>query len=136
MSVEPQGELVPIGGGDSIPLAQPVLTIGRRESCDVCLQFPNISGLHCELSFRNGYWFVRDMGSSNGIKVNSMRTLQRPLRPGDELAIANRKFTISYNISKSGEAGLESILDEAEELRGMSLMEKAGLAKPNRRADD
>jgi len=136
MSVQPQGELVPIGGGDSIPLEQPVLTIGRRESCDVCLQFPNISGLHCELSFRNGYWFVRDMGSSNGIKVNSMRTLQRPLRPGDELAIANRKFTISYNISKSGEDGLESILNGADELRGMSLMEKAGLAKPKRRDDD
>jgi len=136
MNVMPQGELTPIGGGDPIPLTRPVLTFGRRESCDVCLMFPNISGLHCELSYRNGYWFVRDMGSSNGIKVNSVRTLQQPLRPGDELAIANRKYTISYNISRDAEDSLESQMSESQGLRSMSLMEKAGLAKPKQRDDD
>ena len=30
------------------------LTIGRRESCDICLRYANISGLHCELVFQGG----------------------------------------------------------------------------------
>ena len=48
------GELVPIGGGDAIPLIAEVMTIGRRQSCDICLNFQNISGTHCELSLRRG----------------------------------------------------------------------------------
>src|SRR5688572_5818812 len=64
------GHLVPVGGGDNIPLIRSVMTLGRRDSCDICLRFPNISGRHCELSFREGYWFVRDLNSTNGIKVN------------------------------------------------------------------
>src|ERR1700733_2945230 len=108
MEFAAEGELIPLGGGDNIPLDRRVMTVGRRESCDICLKFPNISGLHCELSFRDGYWFVRDMGSSNGLKVNGIRMLQRPLKPGDELAIANRRYTIQYNISTFGQDNLES----------------------------
>src|SRR5436309_1795976 len=55
MSFQVNGELVPAGGGDNIPLIRELLTIGRRESCDICMRFPNISGLHAEMSFRNGY---------------------------------------------------------------------------------
>ena len=43
----------PVGGGDPIPLKRGVLTIGRRESCDISLKFPNISGLHCELAYKD-----------------------------------------------------------------------------------
>lgn len=136
MELEVQGELIPIGGGDSIPLARPLMTLGRRESCDICLRFPNISGLHCELSFRDGYWFIRDLGSSNGIKVNGSRILQRPLRPGDEIAISNRRYTIQYNLAPLGLENLEAQLSEDEDLRSMSLLEKAGLAKPKGRRDD
>ncbi len=70
------------------------------------------------------------MGSSNGIKVNTVRTLQRPLRPGDELAIANRRYTIQYNPLRSGRGQAVGILSEEEGLRSQSLLEKAGLAKP------
>src|SRR6266446_5840020 len=70
MSSGPNGELVPVGGGDSIPLIRETLTLGRRESCDICLRVPNVSGLHCELSFRDGVWWLRDLGSTNGVKVN------------------------------------------------------------------
>ncbi len=136
MSRDKGAELIPLGGGDSIPLIRPVMTVGRRESCDICLKFPNISGLHCELSLRDGYWFFRDLGSSNGIKVNGARTLQRPVRPGDEIAIANRRYTIQYNITSDAEDALESQLREEDGLRSMSLMEKAGLAKPKGRGDD
>jgi adenylate cyclase len=136
MELEIQGELVPIGGGDSIPLSRRIMTMGRRESCDICLRFPNVSGLHCELSFRDGYWFIRDLGSTNGIKINGVRVLQRPLRPGDELAISNRRYTIQYNLASNGLEMLESQLSGDEDLRSQSLLEKAGLAKPKGKRDD
>lgn len=130
MASEYVGELVPVGGGDPIPLRRGVLTIGRRESCDISLKFPNISGLHCELSYKDsGFWQVRDLGSTNGIKVNGQRVLSRPLRPGDELSIAKRRYTIQYNLTPSAEAALEAVLAENEDLFSQSLLEKAGLTK-------
>jgi len=136
MELQIQGELVPVGGGDSIPLTRRIMTMGRRESCDICLRFPNVSGLHCELSWRDGYWFIRDMGSTNGIKINGARIVQKPLRPGDEIAISNRRYTIQYNLAPNGLESLESQMNEDEDLLSQSLMEKAGLAKPKGRRDD
>ena len=124
------GELVPVGGGDAIPLVSDVMTIGRRESCDICLKFQNISGTHCELSLRNGVWHIRDLNSTNGIKVNGERTLRRPLRPGDEVSVANHKYTIQYQLAAG--STLEDVFAEEEDVFGQSLLEKAGLEKPKR----
>ena len=136
MSSHVYGELVPVGGGDPIPLVRTTMTVGRRESCDICLKFQNVSSVHAELSFSSGVWFVRDMGSTNGIKVNGERVLNRPLRPGDEIAIAKRKYKIQYNLTPSGEAALEAVLSADEDVFSQSLLEKAGLAKRRARDDD
>ena len=137
MVADSVGELVPVGGGDPIPLRRGILTIGRRESCDISLKFPNVSGLHCELAFKDaGYWQVRDLGSTNGIKVNGERVLNRALRPGDEIAIAKRKYKIPYNLTPSGEAALEAVLSADEDVFSQSLLEKAGLARRRVQDDD
>ena len=81
------GSLIPIGGGDPIPLPDPKkkkqLLIGRRESCDIVLRFANVSAHHCQLMSEGGYWYVRDLQSRNGIKVNDVRVQeQKRDRPG------------------------------------------------------
>jgi adenylate cyclase len=129
MSDTPNGELDPLGGGEPIPLSRTPLTVGRRESCDIVLQFPNISGMHCELNFRDGYWSIRDLNSANGIKVNGSRVPQRALRPGDEVAIGKMKFSIRYTPSAAAQKNLEEILSEQDDVFGTSLLEKAGLQK-------
>ena len=127
MSQEQFGELVPVGGGDAIPLVRETMTIGRRESCDICLKFQNISSQHCELSLRNGVWHIQDSGSTNGVKVNGERTQRRPLRPGDEIGIANHKYTIQYQLVAG--STIEDVFAEEEDVFKQSLMEKAGLEK-------
>ncbi len=134
MSLQPNGELVPSGGGDNIPLCRDVLTMGRRDSCDVPLPFPNVSGKHCELLFHEGYWYIRDLGSTNGTKVNGHRIValqKKVLRSGDEITIARRRYTINYT-HPVGQRALEEILDE-EDVMSQSLLEKAGLENPLRR---
>jgi adenylate cyclase len=131
MSDDVNGELVPLGGGDTIPLLRPIMTLGRRESCDIPLQFPNVSGLHCELTFRDGYWSIKDLNSTNGVKVNGMRVQSRPLKPGDEVAIAKRRFTIQYVLAPEAQHELETLLTEDENIFGKSLLEKAGLSSDN-----
>jgi adenylate cyclase len=131
MATERNGELVPVGGGDNIPLIRNKLTIGRRETCDICLRFPNISGLHCELTFQDGYWLVRDLNSKNGVKVNGVKIKQKVLSGGDKISIANRDFTIEYT-TRAGQHTLDEILDDEENVMGQSLLERAGLVRPQR----
>jgi hypothetical protein len=131
MSHKLNGELVPVGGGDAIPLLREVLTVGRRESCDVCMRFPNISGLHCQFMFRNGYWYVRDLNSTNGVKVNGLRVQEKVLHPKDEVAIGKRKYTIFYEMP----AGQNALEELEEDVLGQSLLEKAGLERPRRDGD-
>jgi adenylate cyclase len=122
------GELVPVGGGDSIPLLRAAMTAGRRESCDICLRFPNISGVHCEFSFRDGYWYVRDLNSTNGVRVNGVRVARKLLLPGDEVAIASRTYTIQY----TPPVGKRPADEDEEDILSQSLLERAGLVKPRR----
>jgi predicted component of type VI protein secretion system len=129
MSQESKGELVPVGGGDTIPLIRDVLTIGRRESCDIPIRLANVSGLHCELSNKDGYWYIKDLGSTNGIKVNGMRVQQKLLHPGDKITIAKRHWTIEY-VLKAGHQAMEEMMEE--DVMSQSLLEKAGLLRPQR----
>ena len=124
-----RGTLVPEGGGDVIPLIRDSLTIGRRESCDICLRFPNVSGLHCELSFKDGCWTIRDKGSTNGIKVNGVRVQKKVLHPGDTITIAKRTYKIEYNLT-IGKQALSELLEDSDDMIDIPLLEKAGLAKP------
>lgn len=123
------GELVPVGGGDTIRLVRDQLTIGRRESCDICLRFSNISGQHCELAFKEGLWHIRDLGSTNGTQVNGQDVKQRVLRPGDEITISRRRFTIHYDLP----ADHSAFQNVVEEDISQGLLEKAGLARPPRK---
>ena len=139
MAEELLGELVPLGGGDAIPLALAVMTVGRRESNDICLRFPNVSGQHCEFIFKRGVWTVRDLGSQNGVKINGDKVLTtepRPLRPGDAVQISSHKFKIEYHIEDEARGYLQQMLDQGEDIFSQSLMEKAGLTKPKGRRDD
>lgn len=124
-----ESELVPVGGGDNIPLIRDQMTIGRRESCDICLRFPNVSGRHCELTFKEGYWEVQDLRSTNGIRVNGERVEKKILRPGDTISIANRSYTIEYQL-QAGQNSMNELLED--NIMDQPLLEKAGLIRPRR----
>ena len=121
------GELVPVGGGDPIPLLGTSLIVGRRESADIVLRFPNVSGRHCELCVVDGYWVVKDLGSSNGTKVNGSRVSEQRLEPGDKLSIAKHDFEIAYEPSRLGAVARPTEPAAPTSLFGRSLLETAGL---------
>lgn len=124
------GELVPIGGGDTIPLLRTSLVMGRRESCDIVLRFGNVSGQHCQLSLDSGYWFIQDLNSQNGTKVNGHRVVRKRLDPNDTIGIARHKYTIQYSPVALGASGPPPSDDEAlETVLGKSLLERAGLQR-------
>lgn len=95
--------------------------VGRRSSCDISLRFPNVSSHHCEVELINGYWRVRDLGSTNGIKVNGARCDTKWLMPGDVLSVAKHHYEVIYSPQTDGPP------PEEEDPFAKGLLEKAGL---------
>lgn len=56
--------------GEQIFLDQPVLRIGRREGNDLIISDPSVSGAHCEIEKNESGFVLRDLGSTNGTRVN------------------------------------------------------------------
>ena len=124
------GELVPIGGGDAIPLLKKGLLVGRRESCDIVLRFSNVSAHHCQLSVSGGYWYIRDLQSRNGIKVNGTRVtdkLDKLVEPGDVLSIARHKYELRYSPIDLGAVGPPPAEVKESDIFSKSLLARAGL---------
>src|SRR3954454_10106183 len=121
------GELVPVGGGDPIPLMKKNLLVGRRESCDIVLRFSNVSAHHCPVFCHAGYWYVKDLKSRNGVKVNGSRVTEKRLDPVDELTIAKHRYDVRYSPHDLGAVGPPPLDDPAENIMKQSLLERAGL---------
>jgi pSer/pThr/pTyr-binding forkhead associated (FHA) protein len=125
------GTLMPVGGGDPIPLLKTELVIGRRGGCDIRFDFDNVSGKHCVLRIFNGIWHIRDLGSTNGTMLNgSAVSSEHAVMPEDEVGVADHLFTIDY-VPSGPDAFIDTHkgLDEdiQEDRKKHSLMELAGL---------
>jgi hypothetical protein len=80
--------------GDRMTLGDVTLRIGRSPDSDVVLPDPNVSRRHAELRPDGGGWILRDLGSTNGTRVNGMLVNERRLAHGDEITVgaANLRF--------------------------------------------
>lgn len=117
------GKLTPQAGGDPVPLMDEKILIGRGRDCGIRLKYSTISTHHCQLRFHEGHWSVRDLGSRNGVRINSQPIVEEWLMSGDILAVGKFRFEIDY-VPKSTQP--PPAFDVAA---GKSLLEKAGLTK-------
>jgi hypothetical protein len=65
-------------------LGEPVVRLGRALSNDVILDDARVSRRHAQLRWRQGSYYLSDLGSTYGVAVNGL-----PLRPGDEVSVAD-----------------------------------------------
>jgi predicted component of type VI protein secretion system len=68
--------------------------LGRSRDCDVVVSDENVSRRHAEVRPSGSQWIVRDLGSTNGVKVNGQRIRDaQPLRDGDTIRIGLSDIT-------------------------------------------
>jgi hypothetical protein len=81
-------------GGRTEQIGAQGAVLGRSRDADVVLEDPNVSRRHAEVRPSGGSWTVRDLGSTNGVKVNGRR-IQGPqsLRPGDTIELGTARVT-------------------------------------------
>ena len=91
-----RASLVPIDGGSSLDLAKDLTLLGRDEDCDIRLEQKSISKLHCVIAKTDGLLLIRDLGSTNGTRVNGQRVRRAALLPNDTLSVANVKYRVVF----------------------------------------
>jgi hypothetical protein len=81
-------ELVLPGGGRVHIESEPVV-IGRMPECEVVLSDPNVSRRHAEVLRINEAFMVRDLGSTNGTKLNGAPIREGYLTTGDNITVGS-----------------------------------------------
>jgi predicted component of type VI protein secretion system len=90
-------QLLALDNGVSILLDKPVLLVGRHPECDIQIDSRKISRRHCCIAQVNDYLVIRDLGSTNGIRINGVRVVEGRLSPGDEVTIGNNRYQVQWD---------------------------------------
>jgi len=100
--------LVALDEGPDITLDRTMVVVGRHPNCDARLDSLRVSRHHCCMTQESGDIVVRDLGSTNGIRINGQRVEIGRLRPGDELSIAHIRYRM-----ENGQAHEQTIAESA-----------------------
>ena len=88
-------KLIPADGSAPISITRDITIVGRKRGhCDLIVDHQGVSKLHCAIAKTDGLLFIRDLGSTNGTKVNGQRVMRGALLPGDELAFGSMTYRV------------------------------------------
>jgi hypothetical protein len=70
------------------------VNIGRDVSNDIVIEDPSVSLVHCRVEFDGIRACVKDLGSTNGIKLDGARIINAELRDGSTLSIGENDLIV------------------------------------------
>ena len=82
--------------GRMVALPSQMVGVGRAPDNEVVVGDPATSGHHGRIEVRNGYFWISDLGSTNGTLVNGEAVIEKQLSDGDLIAIGQNtmRFTL------------------------------------------
>lgn len=81
--------------------ADATVVVGRDPSCGLQLTDGGVSDRHASIERRADGYYVRDLGSANGVRVNGQRVTEQRLAGGDEIELgaARLKFEFVHELA-------------------------------------
>lgn len=68
--------------------------VGRKQSCQICLQDSEISNIHAELIWKNDAFVIHDKDSRNGLYVNGKKIKSGTLHHNDKICFGKTCFLL------------------------------------------
>jgi pSer/pThr/pTyr-binding forkhead associated (FHA) protein len=93
-----RARLVPADGSPPLDLLKDLSVVGRGEDADIRVEHKSVSKYHCVIIKTDGLLLLRDLGSTNGTRVNGQRVRRAALLPNDNVGFANLKFKVMFGI--------------------------------------
>lgn len=74
---------------------QPEIMLGRDPICDISVADETVSARHARLIFHHGQWWLEDLNSTNGTRLNQ-ETVAQPivLTTGDEIVLGSTRIVV------------------------------------------
>src|SRR5215212_3496991 len=70
------------------------LSIGRTEGNDLVLNHPSVSRKHARLEARGTHWWIIDLKSTNGVKLNGNLITESQIGAGDKILIGSVQLDV------------------------------------------
>jgi len=78
--------------------SKPEIILGRNPECDITINDDTASARHARLSYHHNQWWIEDLNSTNGTKLNREKlTLPTVLTSDDEIQCGKTKVIVSLN---------------------------------------
>lgn len=76
------------------------IPVGRVATDGIVIRDDRCSRVHCEFYYQNEEWYLRDLGSRNGTRLNG-ETIQvaMPVKSGDIVRIGNTKLMFTRDLA-------------------------------------
>lgn len=75
---------------------QPEINMGRDPACDIPVIDETVSARHARLVFHHSQWWLEDLNSTNGTRLNQTRvTTPTVLTSGDEIDLGQVRVTVN-----------------------------------------
>ena len=108
-------QLIPVKSGPPITLTKPITVVGRSSRmCDLAVDHNAVSKVHCVLVKTDGLIYLRDLGSTNGTRVNGQRVIRGALLPGDQISFGGAAYTVYLGPDPQLSAGGQASADPTQ----------------------
>ncbi|MBX3273522.1 MAG: FHA domain-containing protein [Sandaracinaceae bacterium] len=94
------GGLIPlyvIFNGQKFPVAKEEFIIGRgTKTADLPIKDGNISRRHAAVIWQNGGWYIKDLGSTNGVEFQGRKVDSKRIEEGDVYQLCDYEIRFTY----------------------------------------
>jgi hypothetical protein len=80
------------GHEQTFMLRKQITTIGRSTSNDIVIEIPEVSRQHARIEYRDGQFYITDLGSTNGTMINGRRINTSIIQDDDEIILGTARL--------------------------------------------